>query len=396
VSQLASSETVETVATGAAGAAGAAGRDVSSPPALLRLVSVPAAHPYVRSVTASPNLVVLDDPRPPGAPEGQWWPPVALDPRWIRAGASDADLLHIHFGTESFTPERLGATLDAARAVGWPVVFTVHDLVHPQLREQDVYRRQLDVLVPRADALLTLTPGAAEEIERRWGRRALVVPHPSLLTSPPPRRPVLAWPARPRALRIGMHLKDLRSNVAAESMLAALVAALDRLADDGIDASAEVRMHRTVRDPEARDRVRERGASSNRVTLVEHDRLDDSELAASLATLDACVLPYGYGTHSGWLELCWDLGVPLAVPDTGYYAQQHVDDSVAAFAPDPAGVSLASALRTVLESPGATRAGSAERDREVGRRRVRRAESDLAVATAHSELYRRLIAERRA
>ena len=365
-----------------------------SPPSVVRLVSVPAAHPYVRSVTASPQVVVLDDPRPPGAPEGQWWPPVALDPQWIRAHAGQADLLHIHFGTESFTPERLGATLDAARAAGWPVVFTVHDLVHPQLREQDVYRRQLDVLVPRADALLTLTAGAAQEIERRWGRNALVVPHPSLLASPPPRRSVLSWPARSRPLRIGMHLKDLRSNVAAEAMVSALAAALDRLADDGIEATAEVRMHHGVRDPDARDRVRERCASSSRVGLLEHDRLDDAELAASLATLDACVLPYGYGTHSGWLELCWDLGVALAVPDVGYYAEQHVDDSVAAFAPDPAGASLASALRTVLESPGATRAGSAERDREVGRRRVRRAEDDLAVATAHTALYGRLLAER--
>jgi len=385
VSHLASSEVAGPVLPSA----------LVSPPSLVRLVSVPAAHPYVRSVTASPQVVVHDDPRPPGAPDGQWWPPVALDPGWIRDNSATADILHIHFGTESFTPERLGATLDAARDVGWPVVFTVHDLVHPQLREQGVYQRQLDVLVPRADALLTLTAGAAEEIERRWGRRALVVPHPSLLASPP-RRPVLAWPARSRVLRIGMHLKDLRSNVAAEEMVAALVAALDRLADDGIDASAEVRMHRGVRDPEARERVRERCASSGRVTLVEHDRLDDSELAASLATLDACVLPYGYGTHSGWLELCWDLGVPLAVPDVGYYAQQHVDDSVAAFAPDPAGVSLASALRSVLESPGSTRAGSADRDRETGRRRARRVEDDLAAATAHHGLYRRLLAEREA
>jgi hypothetical protein len=379
--------------TGLAGRAGLPGSTASS---TVRIVSVPAAHPYVRSVTASSELEVRDDPRPPGAPHGQWWPPVVLDPSWIGQHAADADILHIHFGTESFTPERLAATLEAARDAGWPVVFTVHDLVHPQLREQDVYERQLDVLVPAADALLTLTPGAAAEIERRWGRRALVVPHPALLTTPPARRrPALRRPIRTRPFRIGMHLKDLRSNVDGESMVAALARSLDRLADDGIDAVAEVRMHRGVRDAAARQRVREL-CSSGRITLVEHDRLSDAELAESLATLDACVLPYGYGTHSGWLELCWDLGLPLAVPEVGFYAEQHVDDSIAAFVPDPAGVSLASALRSIVESPGATRAGSADRDREIDRRRARRVVDDRAVAAAHVELYRRLLADRTA
>jgi len=375
---------------------GARASSAASPPSTVRLLSVPAAHPYVRSVTASSGIDVLDDPRPPGAPAGQWWPPVALDPQWIREHAADADILHIHFGTESFTPERLADTLDAARTVGWPIVFTVHDLVHPQLREQGVYQRQLDVLVPAADALLTLTPGAAAEIERRWGRRALVVPHPALLAAPPSRRrAVLRRSNRARTLRVGMHLKDLRSNVAAESAVEALRNAVQSLADDGIDAAAEVRMHHSVRDPAARKRVRELCDASGRITLVEHDRLDDARLAESLASLDACVLPYGYGTHSGWLELCWDLALPLAVPEVGYYAEQHVDDSIATFAPDPSGVSLASALRSIAGSAGATRSGTVERDRELERRRRRRAVDDTAVANAHRELYRRLLADRR-
>ncbi|WP_411700837.1 glycosyltransferase [Conyzicola sp.] len=359
------------------------------PSATVRVVSIPAGHPYVRSVSASSEIDVLDDPRPDGAPLGQWWPPVALDPRWIDDHAADAHILHIHFGTESFSPERLQATLDAAHDANWPVVFTVHDLVHPQLVDQSVYERQLDVLVPSADALLTLTPGAAAEIARRWGRRAQVVAHPALLTTPPR---AVERARGDETLRVGMHLKDLRSNIAAEQMVVALVAALDSLAADGLDAVGEIRMHRRVRDPRVRDRVREICRGSARIALVEHDRLGDDDLAEALAALDACVLPYGYGTHSGWLELCWDLGVPVAAPATGYYADQHPFPSVASFTPDPGGEALAVSLRQLAEAPGSTLAGTTARFEQLARRRGLRAVDDLAVATTHADLYRRLLA----
>ena len=34
------------------------------------------------------------------------------------------------------------------------------------------------------------------------------------------------------------------------------------------------------------------------------------------------VLPYRFGTHSGWLEACRDLGTTVVAPDCGYYADQ--------------------------------------------------------------------------
>jgi hypothetical protein len=341
--------------------------------ATVRVVSIPAAHPYVRSVTSSSSVELLGDPRHAGAPAAQWWPPIALDSDWIHGHATDGDILHIHFGTESFTPEQLQATLDTAHDVGWPVVFTVHDLVHPQLVEQIGYASQLDVLVPGADALLTLTPGAATEIARRWNRHAAVMGHPALLRTFPPS------PQRSPddgVFRVGMFLK-----------------ALDELAADGLDAVGEVRMHRRIRDTRLGDRVRDLCRGSGRITLVHHDRLDDDALAATLAALDACVLPYGYGSHSGWLELCWDLGVPVAVPTTGFYAEQHAHPSIAAFAPDAGGSSLAATLRQFAGSPQATRAGTEERAIQMMVRRRQRVVDDRAVADAHVALYRRLLAK---
>lgn len=353
------------------------------------VVAIPAGHPYVRSVTSSADVRVLPDPSS-DMPPSQWWPPRALDPNWIRAHAADADLLHVHFGTESFAPEHLAACLAAAREVGWPVVFTVHDIEHPQLERQEDYLAQLHVLVPGADAVLTLTPGAAEEIRRRWGRAALVVRHPSVL----PDDAVLPTVSESTDLRIGMHLKDLRPNVDAVAMVRSLAAALDLIAATGREVVAEVRMHRAVRDQESRSAVRDIADASARMLLVEHDRLDDRALEGALASLDVCVLPYGHGTHSGWLELCWDLAVPVAAPHVGFYAEQH-HDGLVSFLPDRTGRSLARAVTAAATAPSATRAGSKERRALFEVRRTERARSDAAAAEAHATLYRRLVSERR-
>ncbi|KQX08407.1 hypothetical protein ASC59_03570 [Leifsonia sp. Root1293] len=354
------------------------------------VVAVPAGHPYVRSVTSSLDVRVLPDSTSASTPS-QWWPPAALDPDWIRAHAKDADLMHIHFGTESFTPEHLTDCLSAAREVGWPVVFTVHDIEHPQLDHQDGYLEQLDVLIPGSDAVLTLTHGAAEEIRRRWGRSALIVRHPSVL---PPDEDLPAV-AESTELRIGMHLKDLRPNIDAVAMVRALAVALEIIATSGLEVVAEVRMHREVRDEESREAVREIAGQCDRMLLIEHGRLDDRELESCLAGLDAYVLPYGHGTHSGWLELCWDLALPVVTPQRGFYAEQHREDSHASFSPDPTGESLAEALVAVLDAPDATRPGSEERRALFEARRAHRLRADATGAAIHAALYRQLVGERR-
>ena len=139
-------------------------------------------------------------------------------------------------------------------------------------------------------------------------------------------------------------------------------------------------------------------ANSERMVLIEHERLDDRELANTLARLDVCVLPYGHGTHSGWLELCWDLGVGVVAPAVGFYAEQHA--SVRSF-------TLDDSLTDSGDSPPRTR--SPRCSRPPGRRvraRPHGPRSSTAVASrassttsgwrpVHADLYRSLIAERR-
>ena len=102
-------------------------------PAFIRVASIPAAHPYVRAITDTRRVRVLPDPAVPGAPADVWWPPVALTSQWLASHGADFDVLHVHFGLESFSPGELREALETAHRVGRPIVYTVHDLENPQL-----------------------------------------------------------------------------------------------------------------------------------------------------------------------------------------------------------------------------------------------------------------------
>ena len=73
-----------------------------------------------------------------------------------------ADVVHAHTWYTHFPG------LLVRRAHGIPLVLTVHDLTNPHLSDQAPHEAALDVLVPAASAVVTLTPGAAAEIARRW------------------------------------------------------------------------------------------------------------------------------------------------------------------------------------------------------------------------------------
>ena len=68
-----------------------------------------------------------------------------------------------------------------------------------------------------------------------------------------------------------------------------------------------------------------------------------------LESLDLSVLPYRFGTHSGWLEACYDLGTAVLAPTCGYFAQQR---PCLTYRHDEQGLDVASlqaAVRTAYE-----------------------------------------------
>jgi hypothetical protein len=108
-----------------------------------------------------------------------------------------------------------------------------------------------------------------------------------------------------------------------------------------------------------------------------HDRrLSDDELWDHLASLDVLVLPYLFGTHSGFLEACHDLGTAVVAPRVGHLAEQHplhsydVGDAS----------SLAAALRRAYAQGPVQSADPSER-----------AAQRVVLADAHAALYARVV-----
>ena len=280
---------------------------------MLTVASVPASHPYVQSVTDTTRVTLLPDPVPLGATlPGQWWPPRLLDPEYLRRNAGTFDALHVHFGFEAISVDALLDVVEILDQNGVPLVLTVHDLHNPHFADPTLHLAQLDVLVPAAAVVVTLTYGAAAEIRRRWGRDAVVLPHPHVL---PIDAVGAARPSRHDPV-VAVHGKGLRANIRPWPILDALLDGdlpghrLRLDLDDGamaIQGSAD-----------RVDRYRRAG-----VDVRVHPRFSDTELIGYLTEVDVAVLPYVFGTHSGWVEAFHDAGTTVLTPDCGYFTEQH-------------------------------------------------------------------------
>jgi glycosyltransferase involved in cell wall biosynthesis len=335
------------------------------------IASVPAGHSYVRALSVPGDGVHrLPDPPVPGAPPTQWWPPVMLEPSWVRAHAGTFDVLHVHFGFDDRTPAQLRALVEALRAVGTPLVVTVHDLRNPHHRDPEAHTAALDVLIPAADALLTLTAGAAEAIRARWGRLATVVPHPHVV---PIERLGAARPVHDGHV-VGLHAKSVRANADPVPVARALADVVAMLPDTRLRVDAH--------DDE---RGRAVAAALPDLDVQVHRPFDDDELWDYLSDLDVSVLPYRFGTHSGWLEACHDLGTAVVAPDCGFYAEQA---PCLLYGHDDTGLdvaSLAAAVKSACSTSPAPRTDPAFRA-------AQRAE----IAAVHAAVYRAVLTRRAA
>lgn len=361
-------------------------------PVPITVASVPGSHVYIRHLSslneAAPAVIRLPDPpssraeAPTGAP---WWPPAMLDPEWIRD--CEADVFHIHFGFDAHSPMQLHAVVDALEARGIPLVYTVHDLQNPHHEDGDLHTSQLDVLISRATEVITLTRKAAEEIRRRWNVDAHIIAHPHVADLETITELGNSSRRHQDEFRLGIHLKSLRANMVGIPLLQATAAAVAKV-PGGI---LQVNLHHDVFDEDGprHDPELVRFLVNSDIELHVHDYFSDRELFEYLAGLDASLLPYRFGTHSGWMEACHDFGTRVIAPDVGCYISQGADASYSwtseydVWTPDAH--SLQAAVLNVSSGPE-------ERVQEIISRR-RRQRNEIAVA--HAAIYRSALAKSR-
>lgn len=283
----------------------------------ITVMSIPADHVYPAAVRPE-GVDYLPDPDI----DGNWWPHPALDATWWDdpANGRDVDVVHLHFGFDHLSADETAAFTRALRRRGIPLVVTAHDLDNPHLEDQSEHHEKVRILVAAADRVITLTDAARRQLAAATAADgAVVIPHPRVVET--------RHSDRPDAGIVGVFLKSLRGNVITDAAFYRTLA--DTLADSLSDTLADATLRVHIHDVEqTRPLIAELEHSS--VDLRVHDPLPDDELHAAVAECTTVVLPYIRGTHSGWLEMCRDLGVTVATPDCGCYLSQADDPSAVA------------------------------------------------------------------
>lgn len=262
---------------------------------MLNVLSIPAGHPYPRALQPKQgwsDITVLPDPIVDEGNPQQWWPHPGFEPTWWHTQPEDIDLVHVHFGFEHLTLHETQRFTQLLREKNIPLVLTVHDLDNPHLGGQDHYHEQLRILIQAAGHVFTLSEKAQGIIDKHYGCLPEITPHPA----------ITAGHARPTTDRAAVFLKSVRANVVTDPQFYR-------------DLRAEIYIHQDA--PE----------TLKAIAHHVHEPLNDARLHAVIARHPVVVLPYTRGTHSGWLRMCRDLGVSVAVPDCGCYKSQMPDDA---------------------------------------------------------------------
>ena len=324
----------------------------------VRVATIPFAGPYVDAVLP-PDAVRV-------GPSGELSP--WLDSAYLAAHAADVDVLHLHTGPAHVAAAAVECWAETVRRLGIPLVVTVHGL-GARAREGHCpadpgMDAHLEAVLSTAEVVLTLTPGAADEIAERYGRTAIVVAHPTV-AAPDPELGAERGLVGLRLGRVSAAVPDPGALVRAALSGAVSGGGRLRVLVDAADASwagSEVR----------------RLAGLGELEVVVHS---GDGWAAQLQQLHVAVLPEPCGRHSLDLEICRDVGTRVVAPGCGWFVDQWSD--VVPYGNHEHGrldpVSLAAAVGAALARPMPR---PADRDR--------RAEQLAAVRRVHAEVYAQL------
>jgi hypothetical protein len=247
--------------------------------------------------------------------------PALFEPGWLAAHLDDVDVVHVLGLAPRQGPDEVARCVEAVRAAGCPLVVTLYHLQDPTGRDEAAFARQLDALVPGADAVIALTPESAEQAQRRWpavADRVEVMPHPHVVDFVRMRQ---ERPGSPGGeFSIGAHLGSLRIAADPLGTVRALAEAVTTAAAQSGPIRLEVHLHDHLLDPDSSRYVPGLVRDIDEVTrkadgaLRTHRPMTDSQLWEHLFAVDASFVPPLHGSHSIWPEACYDLGTAAVLP----------------------------------------------------------------------------------
>ena len=328
----------------------------------MRVATIPFTDPYIDAVL--PSAVVRVGP----AGELSPW----LDSSYLVTHAAEIDVLHLHVEQAHVAAVAVQCWAETVRRLGIPLVVTVHRLGTSAFAEDrpgdTVMDAHLEAVLSTAEVVMTLTPGAADEIAERFGRTAIVLAHPSMAVPDPE----LGGERGLVGLRLG------RVSAALPDPGALVRAALS----GAVSGGGRLRVLVDVADEPWIGSAVRKLAAGGELELVVHPA---GEWAAQLQQLHVAVLPEPCGGHSRDLEICRDVGTRVLAPSCGWFADQWSDV-----------VAYGTRERGRLDAVSLTAAIGAALARQMPRPadRAWRAEQLAAVRQVHADVYAQVAADR--
>jgi hypothetical protein len=232
------------------------------------------------------------------------------------------DVLHIHFF--EFTPAAtLQRALDKCLTCGRRIILTVHETAPMFPRNRPAYQEGLATICTAAHRVLTLTRGGASALLTLLPfveRRLVVIPHGFVLHPDSP-----AWGrAGSGGERVEYALYGaFRPNRDTYTLLLNWYFGL-------LHHRARLNiLSRAIAPPDVRDpalhipaimEFLQRDRERIRVVMAPHPA--DVQVVDFLSRCDVLLMPYTWGSHSGQLELAFDLSLLPVISDVGFYDEQ--------------------------------------------------------------------------
>lgn len=350
----------------------------------MRVVHAPARTPYARKLTGKHVEIVNGT-----APHGTEVVPRDMSLRWLLEHRPFTwfDVLHLHHVEFDHLPTLKAVLAECARSHR-RVIFTAHD-VDPVFSGTLDYHRKLRALVDARVPFVCLTETSRAEIHRRFGSQArtVTIPHGYVVppSAVPAHRPSDTGQARYflfGALRENRDISTVLYNW--------------RFGRHQQDTSLSVllRAPGRINLQQEQDRWAELSATATSEPRLQIDVLSfptDQEVVEAALTCDALILPYRWGSHSGQLELAFDLGLVPVASAVGYLRDQHrlhagvVDEPVWFDWSDGSEYAYGARFLTALdEAVERVRAGYRPPSAEFTEHRL---EEHLAIMAAYQEVY---------
>ncbi|MEU9001622.1 hypothetical protein [Streptomyces sp. NPDC048551] len=290
----------------------------TAPPSLphaLRVVHLPARTPYARKLHGQDIRILNETTIRPGATV-----PAAVNAAWLLAHTplNWLDALHLHHidMEDLSTLERL---LDACATSDVRVVFTAHD-TRPMYGNTAEFTDRLRLLLSANVQWVGLTENSLTELAGLLGTRppATVIPHGYVAPPDTLLRRAREQGSGARFLMYGASRpsRDQLSPVINWSLGVTDPASTLRLllrafspADFTPDSRVPLLLDTARHDP--------------RIRLSMHPYPTDDDVIDAGLTSDVLLLPYLWGSHSGQLELAFDLNLLPVCSRTGHLPEQH-------------------------------------------------------------------------